>query len=222
VWEEALGTDGKPLNDNNNGIDSMSGGDWIRLQWEKVSDNVGVSRIDIYRFSDMMEIQDTDPVGTVSGTVVEFPDFMIGVDPRVGVEWQYFIIAYDHAGNYAVSDTVSFMLTEKPILDTPEAGVRLNNDSLRSTLFSWNYASGAAADFRFLVFEEDDDGEVGRLVWSKDLLSNTEHMTMYEGIDLERGRRYWWRVDTKGWPIDEFGTIRSGSKSVMRSFEMGM
>jgi hypothetical protein len=175
----------------------------------------------VFRFANLSGLETPvliSPHQGLRGDAIEFIDSFDEVPSEVGVDWNYFIVAFDLAGNYAVSDTVSFILMDKPILMEPTMGALMNNLRLRETWFTWEY-EGTPANYRFLIFE-DDDGKAGNLVWSYDSSSIHEPMIRFTGTqDLEVGR-YLWRVDVKGWVPDENGIIRSGAKSVMRPFEI--
>ena len=218
-WELVHTPRGEPLNDFNNGIDSVSGEDAIRLQWERVIDNVGVSRIEVFRYANLPHLQTPElisPPESLPGNAIAFTDNLIHTD--VGVDWHYFIVAYDFAGNSSTSEPVNFMLEDRPVPIEPQMSTRLTNTRLRETTFIWEY-DGAPVFKRFLIFR-NDNGRAGELVWSYDTSSIHEPMLMYTGEDdLENGW-YLWRIDVKGWVPDEDGVIRSGAKSRMMTFEI--
>jgi hypothetical protein len=218
-WEPVRTPRGELLNDFNNGIDSVSGEDSIRLQWERVIDNVGVSRIEVFRYANLPHLQTPELISPPEGlpsNAIDFIDRLFHTD--VGVVWHYYIIAYDFTGNSAESIPVNFMLMDRPIPVSPEMGIRLTNTQLRETSFIWSY-EGSPVSKRFLFFRYVNN-RLGDLEWSYDTSSIHEPMLMYTGEKNLDSGWYLWRVDVKGWVPDEDGIIRSGAKSEMMTFQI--
>jgi hypothetical protein len=208
----------KELTDDNNGIDAVSEGNWIRIQWERLLD-IDISKIEVYRFT-----YETYQLPTLVETIrdwrtTEFVDPLlpssIGNLSAIETDWHYFIRAIDHAGNYTDSDSVNFRLIEKPGLQHPPANAVLTNAQLRAdNAFIWR-KMGRSTRLRLLIFDE-----AGNLVWKHDELHATEEIVFnasFRGVeDLPPGE-YHWRVDSRG-DMDYNWVFSSGSKSEMRRF----
>ena len=214
---------GVSLTDDNNGIDAVSEGNWIRIQWEDLLDT-NIEMIEVYRFDN-----DTREVPRLVTVIrewrnTEFIDRLlpatIGNSSAIETDWHYFIRAINHAGTYTDSDTVNFRLIEKPVLSNPPDGRELTNAELRAPgAFSWRNmgTSTPSTRMRLLIFDENMN-----LVWRHDELHATEtavfNTNFYRPQSLPAGT-YHWRVDSRG-NVDHNGIHSSGSKSMMRSFRI--
>ena len=210
------------LTDDNNGTDATSDGDRIRLMWswqEPMDRDLHIVRI--FRF-------DTNKDGLpveIGNTSWRNNSFIDPMNPNVSgfaardVEWSYFIRAVDQAGNFTDSDTVRFMLVDKPILTNPLFET-IKRSELRdiANAFRWRRPSSVLySRFRVLIFESGTN----RVVWKSDELNITEeidYQRLYNGDLLPVGE-YYWRVDARGL-MDSEGYYNSGSKSNTWSFRI--
>ena len=181
------------LTDENNGIDAVPDGNWIRVPWEPFTDN-DLSHVKIYRFDHF----NPEPllIDSVSATAQYYLDNRIQLDE--GVWYSYFIDLVDMAGNSSRSDTVSYALLSKCIPVYPE-----QNQVITPTqgTFQW-YRSGEASLYRVLLMDED-----GNYVGHQDLYVATEenplHVVMPNTtLDDYIGRSLRWRVDAFDWDAE--------------------
>lgn len=197
------------LNDENNGIDTVPDGNWIRLSWNPFKDT-DLSHVKIWRYSNF----DAEPVLIDSISAAE--DYYLDTDNQLTerVWYSYFIDLVDLAGNESRSDTTAYALLSKSLLLTPENGATiapLSNPP--DAKFSWN-RSGTAGKFRLLLMDENYN-----YIWHQDLYVALEvdpltismpinYATQYSGQTLR------WRVDSFDW--DEEMQAYMGSESYER------
>ena len=200
------------LTDENNGIDSVSEEDWIRLQWDRLIDN-DLKIIRIYRFA--KDFQQTPvKVDSLAWNQTQYFDRLtpasIGDFSNIEIDWHYFIRAVDLSNNFTDSDTVSFRLIQKPILEYPDDGTTFEDSS--DIIFQWQ-KQGDSTRMRVLLF----DDQTGQLIWKYDeyiFIGDILFEKQYDGEPLQEGT-YTWRVDSRGL-LDIDGNYYSGSKSRQR------
>ena len=199
----AIGDD-EFLTDENNGIDSHSQGDRIRLIWDRPLDN---SSITIFRFSEDFAPEPLQIHRVVTADTIYLDRFLEDSYVSVtDVEWSYYIRASNFRA-FTDSDTVSFTLRPRPILISPPHRAEFtNSDDLK---FSWNNDISDSR-LRLLLFDNSKN-----LIWSEtiDFVFYPTHEIEYTGEKLSPGF-YFWRVDTRG------DTFNSGSKSEERRIEI--
>jgi len=196
------------LNDDNNGIDTVSEGDFIRVPWEPFIDT-DLSHVKVFRFSN----HNAEPVeiaSNVSPSARHYLDTDNQLQERVW--YSYFIHLYDSSGNYSISDTVSYALLSKCLLDYPANNqiVPLLNLKLR-----WTSDGVGASSFRVLLWNEENE-----LIYHQDIYIAVPE-DIYEvwvpaNLVVNSGDVIRWRVDAFD---DDFGyNIKMGSESQERVF----
>ena len=202
------------LNDQNNGIDAVPGGDWIRLQWAPLTDN-DIDFIRIYRYPNTTSAPQPVLIDSVS-----FIEQISYIDESldqtdVGNEWFYFIDVFDRAGNHTVSDTVSYQLITKPLLTYPADGSVFSADD--EITFQWNILTTDSVSLYRLLVMRDDGAEEPAMIWwydETDTDPQEYYLTKtYDGAELTPGD-YFWRVD----PIINGVGLDSGSESRYMQF----
>ncbi|MBW6516529.1 MAG: hypothetical protein K0B81_07955 [Candidatus Cloacimonetes bacterium] len=182
------------VNDTNNGIDTVPDNDWIRLQWQTVIDP-DLSYLKIFRYGDYAPTPvDIDSLSRAQVNLNEYLDNRLHQQSNViGQTWYYYIQGYDLAGNYSVSDTVSYKLLEKPLLLSPGPNATV---SLTEPIdFQW-WRTGDSIEFRLLVFVNDD-----QYFWHSDFFVDSDVeddiLTLtYSGPSLDNFANIVWRVDS--------------------------
>jgi hypothetical protein len=201
---------GQPIiiNDENNGIDTVPDGDWIRVVWDPFKDT-DLSHLKIYRFDEF----NTDPVqiDSLSASTLHFLDTDSQLTERVW--YSYFIDLVDSSGNTSRSDTVSYALLSKSILLTPENNDTVSPDPLTGVKFTWDN-SGFASMYRLVIFDE-----LSNYVWHQDLVVSfdTELLEIKLPTNLANeysGQSLRWRIDSFDW--DETMQKYMGSESEER------
>ncbi len=194
------------LNDDNNGIDAVSSGDWLRLQWAPFADS-DVDFVRIYRFyKNALGIQgltQIDSVRASEGVVYLDATLNTGGNTAINNEWYYYIDAYDTSGNHTVSDTVSYYLLEKPLIHEPYYHELVDANDLT---FKWEIlSSGSISKYRVLLFDENR-----QRIWQYDQ-TDTDPDQLYLTVDYTGspliGGTYYWRVDAFG---EQDATLESG------------
>lgn len=179
-----------------NGIDAVQGEDWIKLQWERVSED-DVALLEIYRFSlgdynyyiehidDYEEDYDfTTPIDTLEN--IEERHYVDSSPGLIGESWFYYIKVYDEAGNSSKSDTVSYRLVNRPALIYPGTGA-VNLEDLE---FAWQLDSEfSPSQSRLLLFSSDR-----QLLWVYNPLDFDGTQVEYSGGYLAP-QTLIWRVD---------------------------
>ena len=141
------------LNDDNNGIDAVPDGNWIKIPWKKFVDN-DLSHVKVYRYSE------SNPEPVLINTVPASEDYYLDQSPLVEREWYYYYIElYDASGNFSVSDTVSYAILAKSILSSPAEGETINQDTEK---LYWERGDSQTTQFRVLLW----DNETGDLVFN--------------------------------------------------------
>lgn len=208
---EHLGDVGDPpvgnitLTDENNGIDAVPEGNWIRVSWKPFIDN-DLSRIRIYRYDEI----NTTPViiDSLNANADFYLDGRAQLNERVW--YHYFIDLVDFAGNVARSDTVHYGLLAKPLLISPMDGETVAPLNAR---FKWN-RSGFASKFRLVMFDES-----GEYIYHQDLdVANEEDpleiIVPNNLVTNNSGKLIRWRIDAFDW--DEGMQMNFGSESLER------
>ncbi|MCD4828700.1 MAG: hypothetical protein K8R90_04615 [Candidatus Cloacimonetes bacterium] len=204
------------LNDENNGIDAVPDGNWIKIQWAPIIDN-DVEFMKIYRYRSMQGEPEPILVDSVRHEGQEFYVDHSLSQSALGSEWNYFIDIFDRSGNYAVSDTVSYMMLEKTGLHEPaDYSVFSSSDNIT---FVWQILpSSAVSLYRLLLFSEDTGGNIA-MIWFFDETDTDPQETYltksYDGSVLAPGN-YYWRVDAMGSEV----LIDSGSESMFFQFQV--
>ncbi len=197
------------LNDENNGIDAVPDGQWIRLTWKPFIDT-DLSHLKIYRFSD---------IDTTAVEIAQIPANEISYldqDHLVERTWySYFIELFDASGNSAVSDTVSYAILAKSYLLYPPNGETVSTSGLE---FQWNTADDRTGVYRVLVWDENNE-----LLWHNDLALATEDNPLKMPFPIinppvPSGSTLRWRVDYFDW--DEEHQLYIGSESAERIFHV--
>ncbi len=193
------------LNDENNGIDTVPDGNWIRVSWNPFKDT-DLSHVKIWRFNNF----DTEPalIDSISATADYFLDTDNQLTERVW--YSYYIDLVDLAGNESRSDTTSYALLSKSLLLAPANGATITPLNAE---FSWN-RSGTAGKFRLLVMDESYN-----YIWHQDLYVALEAdpLTISMPTNLASqysGQSLRWRVDSFDW--DEEWQAYMGSESFER------
>ncbi|MCL2064514.1 MAG: hypothetical protein FWG98_09090 [Candidatus Cloacimonetes bacterium] len=202
------------LTDINNGIDSISEGDRIRLQWERLLDN-DLRTIRIYRFAGELNqspVLIDSTLWSNNQYIDQLTSISIGDISRLDTNWYYFIRVVNLSNNFIDSDIVNFNLIQKPFLLFPLDDVVF--ESCSDIFFRWRNI-GDTTRLRLLLICEN----TRKLLWHYDeyiFINDTEYVKKYDGEALSEGS-YLWRVDSRGNP-DHDGNYFSGSKSETRRF----
>ncbi len=190
------------LNDDNNGIDTVPDGNWIRVGWNPFKDT-DLSHVKIWRYDSF----NNEP--TLIDSIAATADYYLDTDNQLTerVWYSYFVDLVDLAGNVSRSDTTSYALLSKSLLLSPANGVTI---SPLDAKFSWN-RSGTAGKFRLLLMDENYD-----YVWHGDLDVSMEvdplSISMPTNIASEySGQSLRWRVDSFDWDAGMQGFIGSES-----------
>jgi len=196
-----------------NGTDAVSDGDWIQIQWERLSDLPDIDYMKVFRFSlEDYETQAEDYLVTVDSFSTPQVNYYVDTtEPETGLTWFYFIEVFDAAGNSTKSDTVAYRLIEKPIPVSPSTTFS-GMDDLE---FTWALGSASLqSSITVNVFDESYN-----LLWQYSPLDgpDEEFSAEYAGPDYN-GEVIIWRVDASQPPYtylleDKIYTIYSGSES---------
>ena len=199
------------VNDDNNGIDAVPDGDWIKIQWVPFIDDIEYVRI--YRFrKEISGIVDHILVDSIRSVNSEYYIDDSLYEVNVGQVWHYYIEIVDEHRQFSVSDTVSYKLVDKALLGSPANLVTITGAD--SISFVWaRIPSGLIARYRIIIFNENDE-----IVWSYDeydIDPDEDDLTVVYDIptDFAPGK-YYWRVDAFGNDV----LVDSGSESAIRMF----
>ncbi len=191
----------------NNGIDAISDGDKIQIQWEPIIDS-DIDYIMIMRFTDEDYLSDTlnfvtciDTINYLEQTLYYDDLSPIYKDKKLF----YFLDVVDYAGNSTVSDTVCYKLMNKPLLN-PIANINILS-------FEW-FEEETISAYRILLFDSNHD-----LIWHYDPQDYDEMPIPYTDPQPLSGH-YTWRVDVFGeadfttFPISgNIYVVKSGAES---------
>ncbi|MCF7858272.1 MAG: hypothetical protein K9N07_02955 [Candidatus Cloacimonetes bacterium] len=204
------------LDFENNGMDAVMEGDWLKIQWHRLEDS-DIDYLQVYRFSAQDYYLDSLNFVQIIDTV-DYNDQISYIDQAAFIDknYFYFIKVFDFAGNSTVSDTTSYKLIDKPYLIAPSDNYSSVN--VNSLVFEWQQSGSDAIQHRLLVFNENRE-----LIWQNTPLDLEDFIVPYNGPPVEPGTVLIWRVDSFGisfttpLPIEgNYYTIKSGAESVER------
>lgn len=207
------------INFENNGIDAMMEGDWLKIQWFRLEDS-DIDYLKIFRFSaqEYYNAIDTLNFAQIIDTV-NYEDQIYYVDKTSTTDknYFYFIEAIDNAGNSTLSDTTGYKLIDKPYLISPADYYSCESNDIYDIVFEWEQV-GDVFYFRLLVFSEDRE-----LIWQQTMLDTGSFNVQYDGPPVDPGSVLIWRIDAFGStystpnPIEgNFYTVESGAESIER------
>jgi len=181
------------LTDENNGIDAVSDGNWIMLRWGHLLDS-DLEIAKIYRFDEF------DPIPVLVNSVSPVVDSLVDSSPDISTykRYSYYMEVFDRAGNKTLSDTVSYKLISKQILDEPLPEATLDPNNIT---FKW-LRSGEVDKFRLLVLDENE-----KYLWHFDYDVSFEDIPYEVNLPIGLLQNYsgdfiWWRVDAFKWDFD--------------------
>lgn len=191
------------LTEENNGIDAVSDGDWIRLLWEPFKDS-DLSHVKIWRYDDF------NPEPELIDSISASEDYYLDVsdDLTERVWYSYYIDLVDLAGNSSRSDTTHYALLSKCMPLQPENNATI---STVGATFEWD-STGTVSFYRLMVFDENSE-----YFYHQDLYVAMEPelaITLPVNLGLS-GRSMRWRVDSFDWDQDK--QIYIGSESNERA-----
>jgi hypothetical protein len=178
-----------------NGIDAVSDGDKIKIEWEHLLDT-DIDYLRIHRFSEQAYLADSLDFTTIvdsfpyTGTDYYKDDFRDEYHVT-DKNWFYFIEAFDTSGNSTLSDTVCYRLLEKPGIYTPSDFAEY--ESIQDVHFVWEQSG--AQYYKILLFNEDRE-----ILWSYRPLDLEDTNIQYNGANLPSGE-YIFRIDSFGYPL---------------------
>lgn len=190
------------LTEENNGIDTVPDGNWIRIMWAPFVDT-DLSHVKIYRYDSI----NTEPV-VIDSIIANRSSYL---DSRQQLQerlvYSYFIDLVDTSGNSARSDTVSYGLLAKSLLIGPENNATVFPGQIR---FQFN-RSGFVSSCRVIVMDENYD-----YVWHQnlDISAEEDPLEFVFPVNLAQqyqGRSLRWRIDTFDWSADMQGFMGSES-----------
>lgn len=194
------------LTDDNNGIDTVPDGNWVRISWKPFLDQ-DLNLVRIWRFDEF----NTTPVqiDSIAPNQSYYLDSKQQLPERIW--YSYFIDIVDFAGNSARSDTVSYALLAKPVLLDPPNGATISPIGAR---VYWN-SSGFASSYRLVLFDSNHN-----YVWHQDLFTALED-ELFIDIPVNllmqySGQGMYWRIDSFDW--DEERQQYMGAESLERIF----
>ena len=182
------------ITDNNNGIDAVSNGNRIKIQWEPFYDNSDIELIKVYRYQESATGIDTVLlVDNISYELDYDKDYYIdgfnSISNPLEIRWFYFIELYDAAGNFSISDTVDYKLAYKSNLVRPQVEEHFTiQDSIR---FEWD--QGDYEKYRLLIF----DSQHNLYKEPVDLYFDNTEDFIVDYAPFNQGE-YYWRVDAFG------------------------
>lgn len=184
--------------DDNNGIDAVPDGDWIKISWNHFLDT-DIDYVKIYRF-------DNNPNDVIHPTTMidsiqydPLKDYYIDSKAplQTNIHYSYFIKVVDEAGNSSTSNTVTYSLLSKQILVSPQINSVVNPTNVS---FNWQ-KSGIVTKYRILVFDENHEN-----LWAQDV-PVTDEGDYFNAIWPNYPQQYtgsyiYWRVDAFEWDSD--------------------
>ncbi len=178
------------INEDNNGIDAVPEGNWLRIMWKPFIDN-DLSHIRVYRFDEY------NPNPTLLDSIPASRRQYLDSSASLNLEtvYSYFIDLVDFSGNYSVSDTVSYALLGKCNLISPAPNQTVSPGDIR---FVWT-RNGFATKYRAVVFDESYN-----YVWHQDLVYSfyEDPLEIIFPVNLAQqysGRYLTWRIDSFDW-----------------------
>jgi len=202
------------INFENNGIDAVMAGNWIKTQWFYLEDS-DIDFLKIFRFTsqEYYNAIDTLNFAQIIATV-DYEDQIYYVDntSTTNKNYFYFIEAFDNAGNSTLSDTVGYYLIDKPILTSPSDNSSTNN--IYSIAFEWQQNDDEAIQHRLLIFDENRE-----LIWQNTPLDRQDFSVQYQGPPIEPGTVLIWRVDAFGIPYTTPSPIEGNNYTILHGSE---
>ena len=196
------------LTEENNGIDTVPEGNWIRISWKPFQDN-DLSHFKVFRFSGF----EPEPIEIANRPANE--DHYLDQGPLEVERWySYFIELFDISGNSTISDTVFYAILHKTQPMSPADNAYINPDGLR---FQWTRADDGTGFYRVLLWNQDNS-----LIWSEDMYPTAEDDDLLEiqlpilNPPITIGSTLRWRVDYFDWDADK--QMYMGSESIERYF----
>ena len=198
----------------NNGMDAVMGGDWIKIQWFPLEDS-DIDYLKIFRFNDIDYNLDTLDFVQIIDTV-DYDDQIFYVDQSSMLTDKinfYFIEAFDNAGNSTLSDTTGYKLIDKPNLISPIDYSFF--EDIYDVDFEWQPSTNAM-QYRLLIFNENRE-----LIWQNTPLDIGYFSVQYDGPSIDAGSTLIWRVDSFGHDSEitiegNYYNIESGAESIER------
>ena len=203
---------GEKLTDLNNGLDTVPGGNWLRVQWNTLT-GANLDFVKIYRFGDYSALALVDSLPRSVANSNEYLDISVQNHNPTGQRWSYFMEVYNKNGFFSVSDTVSYKLIEKPFLLAPADNAQIGADT--DLVFEW-MATGDVLQYRIIVFTSEYE-----YVWHEDyyIVEDSDYSLHYTGPNLANfDDVFIWRVDAFGDLYTDDGISVSGSESQERIF----
>jgi len=198
----------------NNGIDAIMDGNWIKIQWYRLQDS-DIDFLKINRFSWQDYQNDTLDFVQIIDTV-DYDNEIKYIDksPMIDKDYFYFIEAFDEAGNSTISDTTGYKLIYKPNLTSPADYATFQ--SIYQVTFEWLAGSSNVRQYRILVFNDERE-----LIWQKTPLDIGNFNIQYDGPPVNSGSMLIWRVDAFGWDSeiyieDNYYIVNTGAESTER------
>ncbi|MBW6514226.1 MAG: hypothetical protein K0B87_05665 [Candidatus Syntrophosphaera sp.] len=189
------------LNEENNGIDAVPDGDWIRVQWDPFKDS-DLSHVKIWRFSDFQP--EPVMVDSISASAKYYLDVDSDLTERVW--YHYFIDLVDLAGNSSRSDTSSYALLSKSMLVYPQNNATIPHTNAE---FKWD-STGIASKYRLMIFDENNNH-----LYHEDLYAAMDSLYIKLPVNLGiTNSSVLWRVDSFDW--DQEKLMYMGSESHQR------
>lgn len=188
------------IDDDNNGIDAVPDGNWIRVSWEHFLDT-DLDYVKIYRFDEFNLIPSL--IDSISSGNEYYVDSRNQLSTHT--RYSYFIEVVDNSGNTSVSDTVSYTLLSKQIPIEPENESEMNPNDI---VFRWQ-KSGEIGKFRIVVFDENhyymwhDDIQVAfegdYFDYVVDNPINLDAILLKTLLNSYTGELIYWRIDAFTW-----------------------
>ncbi|MDA3813607.1 MAG: hypothetical protein PF570_05065 [Candidatus Cloacimonetes bacterium] len=209
------------LDFENNGMDAVMEGNWIKTQWFRLEDS-DIDYLKIFRFSWQDYNADTLNFIQIIDTV-DYDEQIYYVDKSSMLTDKinfYFIETFDNAGNSTLSDTTGYKLIDKPYLISPVDN--FSSQNIYDVTFEWQQSAGAT-QYRLLIFNENRE-----LIWQNTPLDIGYFTVQYNGPPVEPGSVLIWRVDAFGGthstpnPIEgNYYIVYSGAESIERYIYIG-
>ena len=176
-----------------NGIDAVSDGNKIKIEWEHLLDN-DLDYIRIHRFTEQDYLADSLAYSTIIDSinyvgVDNYKDNFTNDYHVTGKNWFYFIETFDTSGNSTFSDTVCYRLLEKTLVQSPSEFTEVN--SMNEVDFIWNLSG--AQYYKILVFDSERE-----IIWSYQPLDLEDTNIPYGGAEVPSGD-YIIRIDAFGY-----------------------
>ncbi len=205
------------LDFENNGMDAVMEGNWIKTQWFRLEDS-DIDYLKIFRFS--WQDYDADTLNFVQNIdTVDYDEQIYYVDrtSMTDKNYFYFIEVFDNAGNSTLSDTTGYKLIDKPYLISPADNSSVQFQDIDDVIFEWQPSAGAI-QYRLLIFNENRE-----LIWQNTPLDMGYFSVQYDAPPVEPGSVLIWRVDAFGGtystpnPIEgNYYIVYSGAESIER------